>query len=208
MEPSRTIHRPRPNPRASARLFCIPYAGGTVNIFRTWPLSLPRHVEFCAIELPGHGARMREPSIADCENLVKRLAIEMSAMTDLPFALYGHSMGALVAFELARELRRTGRKVPIYLIISGFGAPELSTRGPQTAHLPDDQFIEALRKLEGTPPEVLANRELMQLMLPILRTDFAIVEKYLWREEPPLQSGIVAFGGAHDSSVPREHLEA
>ena len=127
----------------------------------------------------------------------------------MPYAFFGHSMGSLISFELVRYLRREGHDPgPVRLFVSGHRAPQLPDPDPPTHHLAEPEFIEELRRLKGTPEEVLQNAELLRLMLPLLRADFALCETYIYRPEKPLTCPITAFGGLQDDEVPRETLAA
>jgi medium-chain acyl-[acyl-carrier-protein] hydrolase len=125
---------------------------------------------------------------------------------DRPFALYGHSMGALIAYELARRLREAGRAEPVHLFVSGCRAPQLADTRDVTYDLPDPEFIEELRRLKGTPSEVLEHEELLRLVLPLLRADFAVAQTYRYSEGPPLGCPLTAVGGLQDEEVTREQL--
>ncbi|HET6976592.1 MAG TPA: alpha/beta fold hydrolase [Pyrinomonadaceae bacterium] len=199
---------PKPNPRARMRLFCFPYAGGRAAIFRTWPDELPPEIEFYAIELPSRGKRIRESPITRMEPLVRGIAGAVEPLLDKPFCFFGHSMGALTSFELARLLRRERRPQPSYLFVSGSAAPQIPDAHPCTYDLPEPEFLDVLRRLNGTPREVLENEELLQLMLPTLRADFELLQVYKYADEPPLSCPITAFGGLQDKEVSREELEA
>ena len=129
-------------------------------------------------------------------------------LLDKPFAFFGHSMGALISFELARLLREEQSVEPTALFISGRGAPQLESEDPITYDMPEDEFISELRRLNGTPREVLEHPELLQLMMPILRSDFELCQTYTYTNAPPLNCPIFAFGGLQDEDVPRENLEA
>ncbi len=197
---------PRPNPQATLRLFCFPYAGGGATIFRRWPDSLPDTVEVCAVRLPGREGRLREPAFDRLSPLVDALAAALHPALDRPFAFFGHSMGALVAFELARRLRRDGRPGPRLLFVSGRKAPHLRT--DRSCHAwPEPQFREELRRLGGTPREVLEHPEMMRVLVPILRADFAVCETYAHQSDEPLGCPVTAFGGLDDEDARREHLE-
>lgn len=197
----------RPNPRATFRLFCFPYAGGSTLIYRTWADSLPVHVEVCGIQLPGRGSRMREQPFLDLVELVETLAPVLEPYFDKPFAFFGHSMGATIGFEMARLLSREGKQLPQHLFVSGRRAPQFPETDCPTYNLPDPEFIEELRRLNGTPRELLENPELMQLLLPLLRADFTVCQTYALKEAPPLTCPITACGGLQDTCVSREHLE-
>lgn len=200
--------RPKPNPRARLRLFCFPYAGGNAHAFRKWPQQMSPGVEVLAAHLPGRGARMREPPYTSITALVEELGRAVRPYLDLPFAFFGHSMGAMIGFELTRLLRREGGEAPAHLFVSGRRAPQIPVTDTPTYNLPDAELIEKVRRLNGTPPEVLEHPELMELMLPLLRADFQVVETYRYVDEPPLGCPISAFGGLQDLEVTREHLEA
>ncbi|HYP01402.1 MAG TPA: alpha/beta fold hydrolase, partial [Pyrinomonadaceae bacterium] len=126
---------------------------------------------------------------------------------DRPFAFFGHSMGAMIAFELARHLRELGSPQPVHLFVSGRRAPQIP-RAPRVRYdAPEPEFIEELRSLEGTPPEVFSHPELLQLMLPLLRADFSVVHTYAYTPAPPLDCPITAIGGLQDEEANHEHLE-
>lgn len=198
----------RPNPGASLRLFCLPYAGGSARIYRSWARHLPPFVEVCPVQLPGRDSRIAEPPLSDLSGLVRASGRGLRPYFDRPFAFYGHSMGAVLAFELAHHLREEYGLQPEHLFASGRAAPQRGRRERSIYDLPADELLEELRELKGTPPEVLAHPELMSLMLPLLRADFALCDTYAYAERPPLACHITALGGLRDTQVPREHLEA
>jgi medium-chain acyl-[acyl-carrier-protein] hydrolase len=189
------------------RLFCFPYAGGSAAIFQRWQGALPAVVEVCPVHLPGRGARLSEPPFMNSAPLVEALCDNLGPYLDKPFAFFGHSMGALISFELARELRRRKGPLPLCLYISGRGAPQLAEPDIPRHDLPEEEFIAELRRLNGTPREILENAELMHIMSPLLRADFSICETYEYKSEPPLPCAIYAFGGLQDYEVGRESLE-
>lgn len=199
---------PKPNPQANLRLFCFPYAGGGALSFRTWPNGLPTTIEVCAVELPGRGTRMKLAPFTRHAPLVEALAQALLPSLNKPFALFGHSMGGLVSFELARLLRRKYDLLPVHLFVSGRRAPQVPDLDPPIHALPEPAFLDELRRYNGTPEAVLENKELMQLLLPILRADFAVLETYVYTTEPPLGCPITAFGGLQDCKVSCDHLEA
>lgn len=197
-----------PRPRARLRMFCFPYAGGGASIYRGWGASLPADVEVCPVQIPGRESRLREPAYTHSEPLIEALVEVLPRWFDLPFVFFGHSMGAMIGFELARELRRRGGALPLHLFVSGRRAPQIPVREEPIHELPEPEFIEKLRELNGTPEEVLQHAELMRLLLPILRADFGINETYTYREEEPFDFGISAFGGLGDEDVSRDDLDA
>jgi medium-chain acyl-[acyl-carrier-protein] hydrolase len=199
---------PEPRPGHHVRLFCFSYAGGGASLFRTWPHDLSPDIEVCAIQLPGRESRLAEPAYVEMAPLVDALSAKIGPLLDRPFAFFGHSMGALVSFELARSLRRRRGLSPLHLIASGRAAPHRSPRIVVDHRLPADEMIGALRKLDGTPEEVLHNRELMELVLPTIRADFAVCGTYAYLHERPLTCPITAFGGRQDPHVAIDDLAA
>lgn len=203
------IFRGAPAPGKQLRLFCFPYAGGAASVYRTWPAGLPAPVELCPIQLPGRGSRFREAPFRLIGDLVSAAANALGPSLDLPFAFFGHSMGALVAFELTRELRRRGGPMPALLAVSGHPAPQRPDPDAPIGHLQDAEFLHELRtRYDGIPPEVLAEEELLQLLLPALRADILVMESYSYRDEPPLGCPISCYGGEEDGHVAREDLDA
>ena len=203
----------KPNANAKLRLFCFPYAGGSAMLFQSWSKSLPRTVEVCPVQPPGRGDRLREQPFTRLQPLVQAAAESLRPfLDDMPFAFFGHSMGAMISFELARLLRREGRAQPQQLFLSGSNAPQLAPQSGSTGrhihNLPAPELIEELRRLNGTPREVLDHPELMELLLPIIRADMAVCETYTYTPEPPLDCAISAFGGLQDLEVPREGVRA
>ncbi len=193
---------------AKLRLFCFPYAGAGALIFLPWPEALPDEVEVITAQLPGHWNRLPEPPFARLLPLVESLADAIDPYLDKPFAFFGHSMGAMIGFELARQLRRSGRPLPRHLFVSGRRAPQIRETEPPIYNLPDVELIGELRKLNGTPAEVLEDRELMALVLPIIRADLSICQTYIYRPEPPLDCPITVFGGVSDEECSETRLSA
>ncbi len=199
---------PRPNPQATLRLFCFPYAGGGTTAYNGWAARLPRDVEVCLAQLPGREARLREPPLASVEQLVAALTENLSPYLDRPFAFFGHSMGAVVSFELARYLRAVRGLEPLHLFVSARRAPQLPRSERKTYLLPEDEFLAEVKRLNGTPSEVLEHEELMRLLLPLLRADFAVCQTHRYTPGAPLDCSITAFGGLGDHETGREKLEA
>ncbi len=198
----------KPNPQARLRLFCFPYAGAGTSIYRTWPAGLPADVEVCPVQFPGRGTRLMETPFAQLWPAVQALAQALAPLLDKPFAFFGHSLGALVGFELARQLRRESGVQPVRLFVSADRAPQIPHRGRPIHALPEGEFLDELRRLNGIPPKVLEDVELMQIMIPVLRADFAVYETYVYSTEPPLNCPISTFGGLQDDRVSRGDLEA
>ena len=202
------IAHAKSNTDAKLRLFCFPYAGGGASTFSSWPESLTSNVEICPIELPGHGCWIGERPFNRLEPLLKELTLVMLPYLNKPFTFFGHSMGGLVSFELAHLLRRDYNLSPVHLFISSCHAPQIPESKPPIHHLPEPEFINELRSLNGTPESVLENAELMELFLPILRADFAAIETYVYTPKPRLNSPITVMGGLQDYEVSCEDLEA
>jgi medium-chain acyl-[acyl-carrier-protein] hydrolase len=202
----RWIVRYRPNEQAKLRLFCIPYAGGGASIFHAWPDGLPADVEVCGIQLPGRESRLRERAYVRIAPLIEALADALVPYLDRPFAFYGHSMGALISFELARHLRSTYNKLPFCLYLGAYRAPQLPNPNIKIYHLPSEVFKVVLRA-DGIPETILQNEELMQAMQPTLRADFELCDTYEYREELPLACPFLIFGGLEDVRVKAADLE-
>jgi medium-chain acyl-[acyl-carrier-protein] hydrolase len=196
------------NPRARMRMFCFHHAGGGASTYRGWGASLPPDLEVCPVQTPGRENRLREAPYLTLKPMIPVLADALQPYMDLPFVFFGHSLGSLAAFELARELRRRGWTQPVHLFVSGRCSPDLPPREEEIHALPEAEFIEKIREMNGTPEEVLQHQELMKLLLPILRADFTVHETYEYSEEEPLDMGFSAFGGLADPDVHREDLEA
>lgn len=191
------------------RLFCFPYAGRGASLFYSWSKDLPGEIEVCPVQLPGRENRLREEAYSSLPELIPILVAALTPYLDRPYAFFGHSMGALIAFELARYLQQgTRRSVPVHLFVSGHRAPHLSLRDRQASRLPEAEFIEALRRLQGTPEEVFAHPELLALLLPLLRADFSLCETYTYTFSRPLSCPITAFGGLQDQETARAALSA
>jgi len=198
----------KPNPQARLRLFCFPYAGTGASIFRAWSDGLPADVEVCPVQFPGRGTRLMETPFTQLSPLVQALAQALVPLLDKPFAFFGHSLGALVGFELARHLRIQSGLQPVRLFVSADRAPQTPPRDRPIHALPEEEFLVELRRLNGIPGKVWEEADLMQIMLPVLRADFAVYETYVYSAEPPLSCPISIFGGLQDRRVSRGDLEA
>ena len=190
----------------AVRLFCLPFAGGGASTYAAWPALFPDGVEVCPVELPGRLTRWSEKPFDRADPLVEALATALAGELDGPYALFGHSMGALLAFELARTLRRRGAAEPQVLFVSGGPAPHLPRRWEQIHDQPDDVVVARLRDLGAVPEDVYAEPELLELLMPTIRADFSVVETHVHRPEPPLGCPVVAFAGAEDREVPPDQV--
>ncbi|MCC6176230.1 MAG: thioesterase [Chloroflexi bacterium] len=200
--------RPRPLENPRLRLFCFPHSGGGAAQYTRWPADLPPDIEVCAVQLPGREQRVSEAPFSHMAPLVEELLRVLAPYFEAPFAFFGHSLGGFISFDLARALRRQGRTGPLHLFVAGSRAPQLPSRLPDLHHLPDPEFIDGLRRYEGTPDEALQNADLMRLLLPMLRADFSLTETNDYVQEPPFDVPISVFGGLDDPVVERFELTA
>lgn len=196
------------NRSAAVRLFCFPSAGSTAAYFRRWTKLLPSFVEVCGIELPGHAARWREALPRDFPAAVAALLPGVAEHLDKPAVFFGHSLGGLIGFEVARRLRRSGLPEPVHFFASAVRAPHLPPSAEAISTLPQPEFRERLRRLDGTPPAILADEEAMRLFLPILRADACLFESYRCVPERPFTFPVSAFGGVSDAQVAPDELAA
>jgi medium-chain acyl-[acyl-carrier-protein] hydrolase len=189
-------------------LFCFPYAGGSSQIFSGWSHHLPREINVIAMEYPGHGKLFNQPLLYSVKDLVSHLLPNIqSHAARTPFYLFGHSLGALIAFELTRQMRKSHHPLPARLIVSGASAPQCPDREPLSV-LSDDEFItKVINKYEGFEADIKDNQELRDLFLPILRADFIMSESYVCEDEPPLDCLVTVIRGMKDSLIIQEELE-
>ncbi|MEM9492005.1 MAG: alpha/beta fold hydrolase [Myxococcota bacterium] len=202
----------RPPPQATLRLYCLPFAGGGLSAFSNWPKELAPRIEVCPVRLPGRESRFSEPAFTRTEPLIAELAqivaYESERPKALPFAIFGQSMGATLAFELCHRLRETTRAEATRLLVACRPAPPVPTRLEPVYHLDDDAFIEAMSKrYQAIPDEVLKQPELLELVLPPLRSDMELIDHWRYVERTPLDMPLTVLGGREDSSVPLEDLE-
>ncbi|GAA3246071.1 thioesterase II family protein [Dactylosporangium siamense] len=199
-----------PNRRRTAgtvlRVFCFPHAGGAASAFRTWQQDLPYGLEVCPVQLPGRESRFGEPLPTGVVDLVPGLTEALLPALDVPFALLGNSMGALIAYELARHLRREYQLSPTRLVVAGANRPGGAARMPALSHLPDLEFGRAMQARHGgIPAAVLDDPQIAEIYLPVLRADMAMVERYVPEPGPPLTCPVSAYVGAGDTvSTPED----
>ena len=211
-ELSRVFRLPKGLRAASARVVCFPFAGGSARSFAGWDAALQDVAQILPVELPGRGPRFGEACNEDASSLSLEIADALTALPDVscPLLLYGHSMGTILAYETARLL--AARRAPVIgLVLTGRHAPHWPGRRRDALSMNDAALIEDLRSMGGTAPEVLASPELLALMLPVLRSDYRLVENY--RPDPvalrsPLPLPAEIIGGDRDARNPRDGLEA
>jgi medium-chain acyl-[acyl-carrier-protein] hydrolase len=207
-----TDHRwlPRePDPAPPLRLFCFPHAGAGASTYRPWvPRLAGDGVQVCPVQLPGRENRFGEPAYQRLEPLLEALVPALTPSLEKPFAFFGHSLGALIAFELARSLRSAGLPAPVHLFVSGRIAPQSRDPRPTLHDQPESALRAALAGLGGMPQAVLDHPALMALQLPLIRADLAVNETYRYVPGPPLDVPISAYGGNRDPKVGEDELRA
>jgi surfactin synthase thioesterase subunit len=205
--PSPAIDCIRPARSARIRLVCLPHAGGGASSFHALAGLLPDDVEVVALQPPGRERRIGEPPVSSLTALVGILAETVAPLAAKPYALFGHSFGALAAFELARELRRRELPEPLHLVVSAFRAPHLRRRGPELHQLHDEALAAELHRLGATPPELLADRDVAALVLRAYRADLEACETYAYVDAPRFRCPLAAWGGRLDPDVKERDLE-
>ena len=198
---------PRTAPEAQTRLFLFPYAGAGPAVFYRWASEMPGIIEVWSAHYPGRGSRYREAPLTQISEFAEQLSHAIQPILDRPCAFFGHSLGGLVAFELIRRLRQQNLPQPRVLFISGCGAPHLPHLNASICAQSDPDFMKSLQQLNGVPSELLNQPEAMQLLLPILRAVFEVIDRYRYSPEESLHIPIVALAGLSDPRVSREHLE-
>jgi len=206
--PSPWIARRVPRENASLRLFCFPHAGAGSVIFKDWYADFPAHVEVCAIEPPGRLARRSEPLIRTMSEFAAALEVALDPYLDMPFAFFGYSLGAVMAFECARAIRRHKKIEPTHLLVAAAKAPQLPRRLAPISHEPEPVFVRELERRYG-PFETMikAEPEMFGMILDIMRVDLGMLEGYRYQAEPGFDCPILAIGGTDDVSVVSGDLE-
>ncbi len=204
--PARWLLGGAPADRAATRLFCFPFAGGSGSAYCRWFRSAPAGLHINAIEYPGHGARMAEDPVPSMPRLVTEIADRIEPLAAGRYAFFGHSMGGVVAHEVALELRARSGRLPAHLFVSGVGAPGGPVDHRSLADLSDADVLAELRSLGGTPPELLEHPELAAQAIRVLRADSAALAAHRPRPGAPLDVPITAFGGRSDDLVPAAAL--
>ncbi|WP_158943732.1 thioesterase II family protein [Granulicella sp. S190] len=189
------------NPGATVRLCLFPCAGGSASSYQEWTADVPSFLDTFAIQLPGRANRFLEEPLKTLAPICEALCDELEQFATMPVAFFGHSLGALIAFEVCRELRRRRQRLPIHLFVAGRAAPQVMARTRPIRDLPDAEFLVELNRMGGIPPEIQENTELMELLTPILKADITLHETYSLAPETRLACPITAFGGVSDADV-------
>lgn len=208
MSKNRWIMLEHRRPRAAVRLFCFPYAGAGASAFRDWQVQLPEQIEVVGVQLPGRENRFSEPRFDRLADMLGPLREAVAGLADKPFYFFGHSMGALIAFELARALQRSGARAPFHLVVSGMRAPQSPLREEPYHLMDDDTLLRKISDFNGTPKALLENPDLMRFFLPQLRDDFAVFETYRYASDAPVRCPLTALGGDADPNVSLADVEA
>ncbi len=189
----------------SVLLICIPFAGGTSFAFRDITNHIPNYIKPVFIDFPGHGRRLQEPLLTDIHDIVSDIFHQLSSFGENPLVIWGHSMGGTIAYLLTRRLWRSGKELPLHLFISGAPAPSIPRKEKDVHKLPRHAFVQKVKNYGGVAEEVLAEKELMDMFLPILRADFQALETYQHIPvEPPLPISITAMLGSHEHIVEQD----
>ncbi|MDO0930121.1 alpha/beta fold hydrolase [Streptomyces sp. TG1A-8] len=210
--PASPLIRPRPLSEPAARLFLLHHAGGSHLLYRGWTEHFPEDWELCLLEAPGRGNLQALPLIDDCDRLVDYFHTAIAPLLDRSFGFFGHSMGALIAYQLTRRLLREGGPLPTWLGVSGYGAPQSETDADSSPHrMADDELRGWLRNGGGSPPQLLDNDDLWRKFAPVLRSDFKLVDTWTPPRSPeplPLPVPLTAFAGRHDKLIGENRLLA
>jgi len=195
-------------PSARIRLFCFPHAGGASSAFRHWSRQLPDWIDVVCCHLPGREERVCEEPLRSLERVLDAIEREISPFLDLPHAIFGHSMGALVGFGVARRLRRFEARAPRRVIVSACPAPHLERRFGAIHDLPDGLFMQELERRHLAIPETIRDPEMLEIILSALRADLAVYDSAVYEAEPPLGCPISVYGGQDDPLVSENELRA
>jgi surfactin synthase thioesterase subunit len=205
--PPRLMRPMRSAARDSIRLFCIPYAGGSASLYSDWVVSAPDWLQVCSVELPGRGWLGTEPFATSLIELAQIICSALYPCTDVPYAIFGHSMGGLLAYEVASQLESLGRHQLCTLFVSGCRAPFMPGKRRPVSHLPDAELLESIRAMQGTPEEILDHPEFAKVVLPVLRSDFGLCERYRLHRVHLLQSPVVTLSGGQDEDASESDMQ-
>lgn len=187
--------------RPKACLLCFPYAGASANIYRKWSDLLPETIDLYGVQYRGRGYRISEVQHTSISAIVDDLLVEIKYLLDTPLVLFGHSLGAIIAYEFARALSANCTGNPAHLFVSGLTPPHIEYQAKKIHHLPDDDFIREISVLNGTPEEVLNNFDLLRLVLPSLRADLYLAENWTYNDKYLLPTPVTVMAGHEDNTV-------
>lgn len=188
-------------------VYCVPFAGGSAYSFSAWKNVTPKGLAFNGLELPGHGKRVREPLLTNYSDMVDDLMEQVEIPVDLPYVIYGHSLGALLAYHIVQRIQERGDKLPMYLVVSGRRGPSVELTNREKYKLPQKEFFNMLKRDSACPREVLEDPEMLEYFEPILRADYEASETYVHPETPMLRVPILAMVG-DDEEATLEELKA
>ncbi|MGV9266678.1 alpha/beta fold hydrolase [Kitasatospora sp. NPDC003701] len=201
--------RPRPVSDPAARLFLFHHAGGSHLLYRSWAEHFPEDWELCLLEAPGRGSLQALPLIEDCDQLVDYFHAAIAPLLDRPFGFFGHSMGALIAYQLTHRLLHEAEPLPAWLGVSAYGAPEVDAGGSSPHLMSDDELRAWLRNGGGSPPQLLDNDDVWRKFAPVFRSDFKLVDTSAAPRDPePLPVPLTAFTGRTDTLIGEDRLLA
>lgn len=196
----------RRNPDADVRLFCFPHSGAGASVFNDWHTLAPSCIEICPIQLPGRGTSFRETPIDNIEPLIDMLLHDIVDYMDKPFAFFGHSLGALLAYELTRNIASVSHHLPIHLFISAYRAPHLPNEGRMLHKLEHEELLAEIVALNGVPKELMKEPELVRYFMSVIRADLAVCETYVFRNSQPLPVSFTVYGGDTDPRAQSSEL--
>jgi len=203
--PTRWVHYRLPRPDPAIRLFCIPHAGAGASAFVAWRDGFPDWIEVCPVQLPGRENRYGEPLPDDIRTLAAVLAEALKPLLDRPVALFGHSMGAMIAYELAAHWAAEGGPVPRHLFLSGCLPPHRMERLNPPAGEEDAELLDLLRSYNGMDPALLGAEEFVRFILPVFRQDLRLVDSFARHpDRPPLSCPVTVCSGIADPIVDPE----
>lgn len=183
-------------------LILIPYAGGMASVYNRWKGFLDKHIGFFPVELAGRGRRFKDAFYNTLEEAVEDVYCSIKDKLDLPYAIFGHSMGGAIAYELYNRIKYENNRLPFHMFVSGRRPPHIRSDEKQLHLLTDDEFEEEIMKIGGTPKEIFDDNELSKIFIPILKADYKIIENYEYKpNECKLGCGITAFTGKFDNDV-------
>lgn len=185
----------------TARLFCVPYAGATAAVYRPWIKLLPPEIELCAVEIPGR-LYLKDKPAANMQALIDTIFPQILPLIDKPFAIFGHSFGSAIAYELAKRLQIEKRQLPAALFVSSRRAPHVPDLHRHASLLPDQEFLEEMQNTyQAIPEALLKEKELLKLLLPILKEDIRLNETYIGVLDPLLDVPVISYYGLQDTTL-------